>query len=574
MCNILNHFIMKKTVLYCGAALVGMAMLQSCTQDELMNTNNNGGPQEMTFTAGTPSSRTTLANGTTVNWVKEDAISIFSGSENNKFTTAAGGTSVATFTGVATPSESYTALYPYNEDALFAGSTITTNLPSEQVAGVWTFDPKANISVATTTNNSLVFSNTCGLIKFQNSIASGLTKITLTSPDVNIAGSVSIKDGILSVNESGSKTITLTALEGTFVGPTAENSNPKEYNMVVPPVAFSKGFTLTLTVDGTDRTYDFTPTADQPLSIVAGKVVTIKLSDDKEPEVSETAEVAVSGATEIVSDPTTGSDRIELTLAQTVEGTASNMDAFKVMVGTTQIPVTAAVASGNKMTLTLGTTIYNDDYNINVTYNESGAVNDFTTTTDGKTASIKIISQDVTLKHETEWKLDFSGIASAGDFFVGLDALEGKCTIENGNLVVAPNAGRFAITKNFKFHSKANYTFTCEYASNPDNALTVRFADSPVDIFKVWIGKNNTEAGSESDKNKINDDGSWSMEKQGDKTAAVPEFGVFSVDNLGGAVVKSITLVEYEKNPSTPVQEDQEYEATHGNYTNDNTNWN
>lgn len=69
---------MKNTMLFCGAALMSIAMLQSCTKDELSNVNAVSGPQDMTFVAGTPSSRSSLQNGTTVWWTTGDAINIFS----------------------------------------------------------------------------------------------------------------------------------------------------------------------------------------------------------------------------------------------------------------------------------------------------------------------------------------------------------------------------------------------------------------------------------------------------------------------------------------------------------------
>lgn len=68
---------MKNTMLFCGAALMSIAMLQSCTKDELSNVNAVSGPQDMTFVAGTPSSRSSLQNGTTVWWTTGDAINIF-----------------------------------------------------------------------------------------------------------------------------------------------------------------------------------------------------------------------------------------------------------------------------------------------------------------------------------------------------------------------------------------------------------------------------------------------------------------------------------------------------------------
>lgn len=51
---------MKNTMLFCGFTLMTIVMFQSCTKDELSNLNTVSSPQEMTFIAGTSSSRTSL----------------------------------------------------------------------------------------------------------------------------------------------------------------------------------------------------------------------------------------------------------------------------------------------------------------------------------------------------------------------------------------------------------------------------------------------------------------------------------------------------------------------------------
>jgi hypothetical protein len=311
---------MKNTMLFCGFTLMTIVMFQSCTKDELSNLNTVSSPQEMTFIAGTSSSRTSLQNGTQVWWTAGDAINIFSGAENNKFTTAEGGKSIVTFTGKATPADSYTALYPYNAEALILDGAVTTTLPAAQTAPVWGFDAKANISFATATdeNKSLSFQNTCGLIRFKNNLTD-LTAIKLTAQGVNIAGNVKIDaSGNLTV-ESGSNVITLSAKEGTFVGPNDANANAKEYSMVVPPVTFTGGFTLELSKTSGNETYTF---SGENLTITKGQIVTIELKEGGQPPVVEEQTTAiVASAQEIVTDPTTGNDRVVLTLDKDVAGT-------------------------------------------------------------------------------------------------------------------------------------------------------------------------------------------------------------------------------------------------------------
>lgn len=571
---------MKNTMLYCGAALMSIAMLQSCTKDELSNVSTVSGLQEMTFIAGTPLSRTSLQNGTTVWWTVGDAINIFSGSENNKFTTQDGGSSVATFTGKATPAESYTALYPYNADALIHEGSVITTLPSGQVAPVWGFDAKANISFATATddNKSLTFQNTCGLIKFKNNLTD-LKAITLTAEGVNIAGNVKIDNsGNLSV-EQGSNAITLTANEGRFYGPGDNNPNAKEYSMVVPPVTFTGGFTLELTKSSGNETYTF---SGENLTIVKGQIVTIELKAGGQPPVVEEQTIAtVASAQEIVTDPTSGLDRVVLTMDKNIAGTFTDAvkGAFTVKVGEVTIPVSSGTVSGKNITLTLGDKIYSNDTQITVAYNDSYGVSDLTTTVEeGKVANIKIESAAVNLTHNTTWELNFANIAAAGDFY-DPSSLEGVASVEEGGIlnVTAPIASKIFISKEFKLRATANYKFECEYVTAGTPALTVRFADavasSNLDIFKVWIKDGSSPAEKVSDSNEITADGKWYMKSQGDtKVSDAPTIGKFSIDNpSGGAQIKAIRLTETENRPDN--RPDATFNGSHGEYTNSEVTW-
>ena len=173
--------------------------------------------------------------------------------------------------------------------------------------------------------------------------------------------------------ESGSNVITLTAKEGTFVGPNEQNKNAKEYSMVVAPVTFTDGFTLELTRNSGTKTYNF---SGENLIVTKGQIVTIVLNDDQgggEPPVDleKQTTVAVSSAKEIVPDQTTGNDRIELTLDKEVSGTFTDAvnKAFTITVAGKTIPVASGSVNGTTMTLILGDKIYSNDANISVSYN-------------------------------------------------------------------------------------------------------------------------------------------------------------------------------------------------------------
>lgn len=570
---------MKNTMLFCGFTLMTIVMFQSCTKDELSNLNTVSSPQEMTFIAGTSSSRTSLQNGTQVWWTAGDAINIFSGAENNKYTTAEGGKSIVTFTGKATPADSYTALYPYNAEALILDGAVTTTLPAAQTAPVWGFDAKANISFATATdeNKSLSFQNTCGLIRFKNNLTD-LTAIKLTAQGVNIAGNVKIDaSGNLTV-ESGSNVITLSAKEGTFVGPNDANANAKEYSMVVPPVTFTGGFTLELSKTSGNETYTF---SGENLTITKGQIVTIELKEGGQPPVVEEQTTAiVASAQEIVTDPTTGNDRVVLTLDKDVAGTFTEAvkSAFKVSVAGVEIPVSSGTVSGKNITLTLGDKIYSNDEQITVIYNTDYAVGDLTTAENGKTANIKIESATVNLAHNTTWELNFADIAAAGDFY-DPSTLEGVASVtEDGILnVSAPTGGKKYISKEFKLRTTANYKFECEYVTAGDPALTVRFADpvatSNKDIFKVWIKDGVSPENLVSDYNVITAEGKWYMNSQGaGNVSDAPTVGKFSIEHAnGGAQIKAIRLIETENRPDSKA--DASFNGTHGEYTNNNVTW-
>lgn len=300
---------------------------------------------------------------------------------------------------------------------------VTTTLPSEQTAPAWGFDANANISYATATDNnkSLTFQNTCGLVKFKNNLTD-LTGIKLTAGgDVKIAGNVKIDASANLTVESGSNVITLTAKEGTFVGPNEQNKNAKEYSMVVAPVTFTDGFTLELTRNSGTKTYNF---SGENLIVTKGQIVTIVLNDDQgggEPPVDleKQTTVAVSSAKEIVPDQTTGNDRIELTLDKEVSGTFTDAvnKAFTITVAGKTIPVASGSVNGTTMTLILGDKIYSNDANISVSYNTDYAVSALTAKNENnEDANIKIESANVALTHADAFDFNFANIDAVKEY--------------------------------------------------------------------------------------------------------------------------------------------------------------
>ncbi len=163
----MEDWIMKKSLFFAAAVLT----LTACTRE--MDVKTPVG--EMTITARTETSadtRTVVEGKTHVYWEPGDEIVVFSGGKVGKFTTDIT-TSLATadFNGTLggdawTEGMDLWAVYPYSKDAVFDGETITTTLPSEQVARFGSFGKGMNLSVAHSDNNNLQFYNVGGGIRF------------------------------------------------------------------------------------------------------------------------------------------------------------------------------------------------------------------------------------------------------------------------------------------------------------------------------------------------------------------------------------------------------------------------
>lgn len=116
--------------------------------------------------------KTVVEEGVHVFWEPGDEIAVFMGEKSAKFTTdltAASGTATfkGTFGDESWPEDlNLWAVYPYSEEATFDGETITTVLPSEQVAREGSFGKDMNLSIAHSTSASLQFYNVGGGIRF------------------------------------------------------------------------------------------------------------------------------------------------------------------------------------------------------------------------------------------------------------------------------------------------------------------------------------------------------------------------------------------------------------------------
>ena len=263
---------------YCpfAAAAAMAAVTVSCAEqpEDMEPVTGNVEKTEMTFMAEALSTRTALQSDDRVFWSEGDNVSIFSNGENEKFEVSEINGSSAVITGSAAESGSYYAVYPYNEDASWAGEgIITTVLPEIQPAVNATFGEEINLSAAVAKDGNLVFSNLCGLAALTvNSVPEGktLTSISIQGRSGEIiAGVASVNMNEMSVSaaeEGGSGTVTLTG----------ENIAPGTYYFTMFPVELASGAVITFTYgDGTSASIY----ADANIALLAGLICELPAVD-------------------------------------------------------------------------------------------------------------------------------------------------------------------------------------------------------------------------------------------------------------------------------------------------------
>ena len=244
------------------AAVAAVAFV-GCTSDDdfAPQRESSGVKQSLTFTANVNGGGAKcyaygrqkthlMTDGCSVAFDAGDAISVFDGvSNNNVFTTQDEG-ATATFMGEAVETANYTALYPYQEDASLDGTTLTAALPTEQKAVAGTFDPQANLSVATTTKEAMSFGfkNVCALVKFETTET--LTKVVLQgNSNENVAGTLSID-----MSNADAPTVTGSAPSITLLPAEGETAiSAGTYYIAVLPQTFVQGFTIESYKEGSEE---------------------------------------------------------------------------------------------------------------------------------------------------------------------------------------------------------------------------------------------------------------------------------------------------------------------------------
>ena len=248
---------MMKTTLFAIAAMAAVSCVKENIQD---NTSSevNANLVELTITAGTENGETKAAFSEDaypqIVWQGNEEISVLGASTGNqKFTTTSTGNK-AVFNGLADLSDDVLyAVYPHDAEVSLTndGKISKVTVPAVQTATAGSFDPKAYIAVAKSTDKNLTFKAVGGFVKFKLEDATNVKSVTMVSnAGANMActatvafndnGSVSHGSPYVADTES-----TSVKLEGTF-------ETGKEYFMVVRPQPYTGG--VTLYIEYTDGT--------------------------------------------------------------------------------------------------------------------------------------------------------------------------------------------------------------------------------------------------------------------------------------------------------------------------------
>ena len=257
--------------------------LVSCSSenDEIVADNETN--KLMTFTAtqegDAVNTKTALSSdGKTIQWKEGDKISIFDGEGNHSFALKTGaGTNSATFEGKASEAKTYTAIYPYQQNAtlsvgeatLSVGEVTNVTLPATQKAIEGGFDPTAALMMAQSTNTSLQFKNVVGYVKVKPNFA--CSKIVLRSGSASeyLAGTGTLTynsgDPTFNFSESNSKSHSIT-LEGNI-------KSEKTYYIAVPTTQLTAGWTISFTTSDGSNVY--TRKSKKDITFTRNKVINL-----------------------------------------------------------------------------------------------------------------------------------------------------------------------------------------------------------------------------------------------------------------------------------------------------------
>ena len=261
----------KQTWLLVAAILTFVSC--SSENDEIVADNETN--KLMTFTAtqegDAVNTKTALySDGTTIIWQTNDKISIFDGEGNHSFALKTGaGTNSATFEGTASEAKTYTAIYPYQQNATLSDGKVTNvTLPATQKAiEGGGFDPTAALMMAQSENTSLQFKNVVGYVKVKPNFA--CSKIVLRSGSASEylagTGTLTYNNDVPTLDFTTSKSDSIT-LEGNI-------KSEKTYYIAVPTTKLTAGWTISFTKSDGSNVY--TRKSKKDITFTRNKVINL-----------------------------------------------------------------------------------------------------------------------------------------------------------------------------------------------------------------------------------------------------------------------------------------------------------
>lgn len=232
------------------AAMVAVSCAKEITPEAGQTPETNPNLVEITLTATGESDEETKAvfsGYPKIAWEGNEEISLLgTNTGNQKLTTTTKGHQ-ATFTGYADiTDEVYYAVYPYDSNVSLTadGKLSNVTVPAIQTATAGTFDPKAYIAVAKSTDKeSLYFKAVGAFVKFKLEDAENVKSVTMVSNSgANMACSATIV-----MNENGGVSHGSPYVDGTAsssVKMVGDFQTDKAYFMVVRPQPYTGGVTF------------------------------------------------------------------------------------------------------------------------------------------------------------------------------------------------------------------------------------------------------------------------------------------------------------------------------------------
>ena len=239
---------MKKSISIISIALVSIV---ACTRIQELDSPvfSEDGFTIIAKTETPAETRTVVESGIHVYWEPGDEIAVFSGDKKGRFVTDLTSPSgTAAFKDIQEDeswngSKDIWAIYPYSQETVFDGETITTILPSNQVAREGSFGQNMNLTIAhNPLGNTLQFYNVGGGIRFSLK-EDGIEKVVLEGIGrETVAGKIQIglHNGIPTIQDiTEEKTsIIITPPDGDVF------KKDVWYYIVTIPGAFEKGIKL------------------------------------------------------------------------------------------------------------------------------------------------------------------------------------------------------------------------------------------------------------------------------------------------------------------------------------------